>query len=285
MSAQLTPSAALRQDFAPLFVGNQQRISPIHALLNLYEDPLATTALFRTVQEVLRPIPHLTSKVHALIQDSNWRENLVAVGAIFVSPSLHDPHTLSLAWQCFDRGSWVTPQWAALLSILDPRFLQQARQRLLFSRMILGIGAREIGPFGEEDGEAHPTADLRLGSKSTADLRLGSKSTADLRLGSKSTADLRLGSKSTADLRLGSKSTADLRLGSKSTADLRLGSKSIAALFRLYQAHPHADLALLSRLEQTPLPAFLLEESLIDNGGMLAQNWVRRATAASPLLS
>ncbi len=223
MSAQLTPSAALRQDFAPLFVGNQQRISPIHALLNLYEDPLSTAALFRTVQDALRSIPHLTSKVHALIQDSNWRENLVAVGAIFVSPILRDPHTLSLAWQCFDRGSWVTPQWAALLSIFDPQFLLKARQRLLFSRMILGIGAREIGPFGEE-GEAHPTAELRL------------------------------------------------------------GSKSIAALFRLYQAHPHADLALLSRLEQTPLPAFLLEESLIDNGGMLAHNWVRRATAASPLV-
>ncbi len=224
MPTPLTPAAALRQDFAPLFSGHERRISPMHALLNLHEDPTDTAALFRTVHQTLLALPQPAPKVHALIQDSNWRENLVAIGCIFVSQDLRDPQTLALAWQCFDRESWVTPQWAALLSLVDPQFLQQARHRLLYTRMILGVGAREIGPFGEDD-DPHPTAQFHL------------------------------------------------------------GSKSIAALFRLYQAHPKVDFALLSRLEQGPLPAFLHEESLIDNGGLLAQNWVRRATAASTLFS
>ncbi|MCB9643871.1 MAG: hypothetical protein H6728_12420 [Myxococcales bacterium] len=210
----ITPT--LRQDFAPLFVGHEQRLSPMHALLNLYPVAEETTALFHKVRETLQTLPHSQEKVRDLLQDTNWREHLVAVGCIFVG--IQDAETLQAAWTCFDQDSWITPQLAAVLSLVDQGFASKARDRLLHSTMILGVGARQIGPIGEAE-EASPTAHFRI------------------------------------------------------------GSKGVAALFKLYQTHPQADPHLLARLEQTEFPHFLMEEQLIDNGGLLAQNWVQRAKA------
>ncbi len=57
-----------------------------------------------------------------------WRPALVACVALFGSCS--EP-LLDLLWDALDQGSWVAPQMAVTLWMLDPRFGELARRRLL----------------------------------------------------------------------------------------------------------------------------------------------------------
>jgi hypothetical protein len=63
-----------------------------------------------------------------LLADANWRPHLVAAVAMIVSG--YHAEAVRLLWRRLDTGSWVTPQIGVALSIVDPEFLQRARERL-----------------------------------------------------------------------------------------------------------------------------------------------------------
>jgi hypothetical protein len=63
-----------------------------------------------------------------LLNDPNWRPHLVAVVA---AHHVRYPSAVSQCWRAFDRGSWVSPQIAAVLSLIDEEFPQHATERLV----------------------------------------------------------------------------------------------------------------------------------------------------------
>jgi hypothetical protein len=63
-----------------------------------------------------------------LLESENWRPHLVAATAVVVCGYRAEP--VRLLWRRLDRGSWVAPQIAAALSIVDPEFVERARERL-----------------------------------------------------------------------------------------------------------------------------------------------------------
>ena len=69
-----------------------------------------------------------TSDICRLLEESNWRPHLVAAVAVIVSG--FDPEAARLLWHRLDCGSWVTPQIAAALFLIDPDFPAQTRARL-----------------------------------------------------------------------------------------------------------------------------------------------------------
>lgn len=107
--------------FAPIFEAPHGYL----VLLNLAtEDSVASVNAIK----VCCMKPSSLSDVSLLLEESNWRPTLVAcVAALFMS---HTPETTKQLWQRLDRGSWVTPQIAVVLSMTDPEFESQARRRL-----------------------------------------------------------------------------------------------------------------------------------------------------------
>jgi len=79
------------------------------------------------VMESARSSPDLAAELRELLSEG-WREALVACAALFGRSS---PELLDLLWEALDRGSWVAPQMVVTLSMLDQRFRERARQRLL----------------------------------------------------------------------------------------------------------------------------------------------------------
>ncbi|MBE2287874.1 MAG: hypothetical protein IAE77_30730 [Prosthecobacter sp.] len=72
--------------------------------------------------------PSSLSDASLLLEESNWRPTLVAcVASLFMG---HTPEITKRLWHRLDRGSWVTPQLAVVLSMTDPEFEHQARRRL-----------------------------------------------------------------------------------------------------------------------------------------------------------
>lgn len=94
-------------------------------LLNLAtEDSVAAVSAIRDCCSK----PSAVSDVRLLLEDSNWRPTLVAcVSALFMEPTLEMTKRL---WGRLDQGSWVAPQVAVVLFMIDPEFEAQARQRL-----------------------------------------------------------------------------------------------------------------------------------------------------------
>lgn len=74
-----------------------------------------------------RSSPDLESEIRELLSEG-WRLALVACVALQGRSS---PALLDMLWQALDRGSWVAPQMAITLWMLDERFPERARQRLL----------------------------------------------------------------------------------------------------------------------------------------------------------
>jgi hypothetical protein len=73
-------------------------------------------------------VPDPSSDICRLLAESNWRPHLVAAVAVIVSR--FNAERASLLWRRLDYGSWVTPQIAAALFLVDPDFVSQARTRL-----------------------------------------------------------------------------------------------------------------------------------------------------------
>ncbi|MFT4252685.1 MAG: hypothetical protein QM608_09390 [Caulobacter sp.] len=68
-------------------------------------------------------------EVVALLRpDSFWRAQLVGVAAVLSGVS--GPATLAAVWRALEHPSWVSPQLAATLSLVDPAFIAGAQRRL-----------------------------------------------------------------------------------------------------------------------------------------------------------
>ena len=77
--------------------------------------------------ESARSSTDLVSEVRDLLT-KGWRGALVACAALHGACSLE---ALDLLWEALDQGSWVAPQIAITLWMLDSRFAQRAQVRLL----------------------------------------------------------------------------------------------------------------------------------------------------------
>src|SRR5688500_8324001 len=95
------------------------------ALLNLSSDD--STAAVRLVRECAAS-PSSHRDIVELLSDLNWRPTLVATVASFFVPP--DPDVLNRMWLRLDSGSWVVPQIAVALSIVDPQFISRCQSRL-----------------------------------------------------------------------------------------------------------------------------------------------------------
>jgi len=68
------------------------------------------------------------TEIVALLQDVNWRAQLVGAVALLVGE--RKPELLKALWDAADQGSWVSPQLAAVASMVDSEFEEHARRRL-----------------------------------------------------------------------------------------------------------------------------------------------------------
>lgn len=107
--------------FAPVFETSHGYL----ALLNLAgDDPEARV---RRVRDCCSA-PSAAADVEMLIGEPDWRPNLVAVVAAFFLPPWS--RNLDRFWKRLDSATWVSPQIAVGLSIIDPDFSAQCRVRL-----------------------------------------------------------------------------------------------------------------------------------------------------------
>ncbi|WP_395752483.1 hypothetical protein [Prosthecobacter sp.] len=83
----------------------------------------------KRVKECVQSAVDAQRDVVALLQDLNWRPTLVAcVAALFMKG---DETVVATLWNRLDSGSWVVPQIAVTLARVDPKFMTNARARLL----------------------------------------------------------------------------------------------------------------------------------------------------------
>ncbi len=107
--------------FAPVFESPHGYLALLHLSA---EDSTEAVRLVRqcAVADIDR------SAILGLLGDVNWRPTLVAaVAAAFLPP---DSRITDALWHRFDSGSWVVPQVAVVLSVVDPEFQTHARRRL-----------------------------------------------------------------------------------------------------------------------------------------------------------
>ena len=90
-----------------------------------------TSLALKTVKEAVGISPDLKAEISRLFGESIWRPHLVAASALgFTKPTTA---VITPAWNAFDQGSWVCPQLAAVLSLYDKSFKQQAIKRLIMA--------------------------------------------------------------------------------------------------------------------------------------------------------
>jgi len=110
--------------FEPLFTAYAP--VPLYLeLLNLNRGSEDATALLR---KLLAENSDLTPQIIALLDESNWRPQLVGASAIGLG-SANEP-SLTALWRAFDSGSRVSPQLAAIALITQAR---HCRHWLIFA--------------------------------------------------------------------------------------------------------------------------------------------------------
>ncbi|MBX3166586.1 MAG: hypothetical protein KF760_04205 [Candidatus Eremiobacteraeota bacterium] len=108
--------------------------------------------------ESARSSPDLEAELRELLSEG-WRPALVACAALQGRSS---PALLDLLWKALDRGSWVAPQMAITLWMLDERFAERARQRLSPGWAVM--------PEPERDGLSGPEVHVIHGPAGTNSL-------------------------------------------------------------------------------------------------------------------
>ena len=112
--------------FQPLFEQAEDISVPLYlTLLNLGRGSEKATARLR---QILKDQDDLTPQITALFDDFNWRPQLV--GAVALGLGITGTKSRAALWRAFDSGSWVSPQLAAIASLVDEDFEQQARTRI-----------------------------------------------------------------------------------------------------------------------------------------------------------
>jgi hypothetical protein len=79
-----------------------------------------------TLEAILRNPQKISLEIDDLLVRDAWRDHLVAATAAALG---HLEEKSSKLWECFDRGTWVSPQVAAALSAVDPNFVPHAAVR------------------------------------------------------------------------------------------------------------------------------------------------------------
>src|SRR6266511_1897587 len=98
------------------------------ALLNLHTD----------VENTVKSIKHIITTeqqeiverdTRLLLQARNWRFHLVACGVMLAG--LNSAELLDQLWIVLQRGSWVAPQIAATVFLLDAAFTERALEAIM----------------------------------------------------------------------------------------------------------------------------------------------------------
>lgn len=112
--------------FQPMFERADDVPVPLHlTLLNLGAGCEVSLAQVRRILEISAD---LTPQIVALLDDANWRPQLV--GAVAMHFGAANEKSRDALWRAFDSGSWVSPQLAAIAFLVDEDFEAQARRRM-----------------------------------------------------------------------------------------------------------------------------------------------------------
>ena len=80
------------------------------------------------IREILDANANLTPQIVALLDDYNWRPQLV--GAVTMGLGVAGETSRDALWHAFDSGSWVSPRLAVIAFLVDENFEAQARMRM-----------------------------------------------------------------------------------------------------------------------------------------------------------
>jgi hypothetical protein len=123
-----------------------------------------------SAEQIIHVIRAATTKTDAeectltLLRDVNWRPQLVgAIAARFLATR----PVVEQTWRAVDAGSWVSPQLAAVLSLVDPTFVTRATDRLA-SRCELKVDADYMIDDPAERHSAQGPLGSRLRTAKTA---------------------------------------------------------------------------------------------------------------------
>lgn len=92
-------------------------------------------------------------QVLTMLRKPNWRPQLVGAVAVLVQGQA-SAEAVEALWHACDAGSWVSPQLAATLSLVDPAFLAEAKRRIL-ARCQIGDDLARM-PWHERHGAQGP---------------------------------------------------------------------------------------------------------------------------------
>lgn len=93
------------------------------ALLNLHTDVVNTVTVIKNIVATEQK-DILESDTLRLLQARNWRYHLIACGVIVAG--LNSAELINQLWNVLNRGSWVAPQIAATVSLVDSQFITRA---------------------------------------------------------------------------------------------------------------------------------------------------------------
>ncbi len=110
------------------------------ALINLHTDVESTAQTIKDIV-VTEQKDILEQDTLLLLQARNWRFHLMACGVMLAGVSSSE--LLNQLWNILREGSWVAPQIAATVYILDPQFesraLEAIKQRKLKEQSLVAI--------------------------------------------------------------------------------------------------------------------------------------------------
>lgn len=92
--------------------------------------PLLGLHACERVIEIIRSAagaPEAPAAIVAMLDEEDWRPNLVAATAVLFHPS--DGRFADALWRALDDASWVSPQIAVVLSLHDPELVSRATER------------------------------------------------------------------------------------------------------------------------------------------------------------
>src|SRR5688572_19583923 len=80
------------------------------------------------VHDAIHQTSDLSAAICRMLDERNWRTDLVAIAAVLLSDRPTD--VVEPLWEAFDYGSWVAPQFAVCLYLVDPDFRPLAKRRI-----------------------------------------------------------------------------------------------------------------------------------------------------------
>jgi len=140
------------------------------SLLNLDSDTDSDTDVIQCVKEIgdiIAEDKDLETSISLLFSDVNWRPHLVAaVAVLLTSPSERNMNDL---WDAFDKGSWVSPQFAATASLRDYKFKNRLVDRVKNRCALMPSELSLLSPL-ERHSAAGPCGDYQRVCKNMASL-------------------------------------------------------------------------------------------------------------------